>query len=199
MAGWDTCRVARPLDLRRCERAPKPSPGAVRGSWGTAGSRASSGNNYGSYESPAFDAYVDSALAAFDPAARKTYFTMAYETIIQDAPAIWLSESIPTVGYNARLNLAPLRSDAWWAHIPEWSIAADKRIPRDTGPFKAAPASAAPPTSRSHAKALTRRCWSAATMARSSPRFWPGMMATAAGFIISPSPPITAKRDMGAS
>jgi len=100
----------------------QPSPGAVRGSWGTAGSRASSGNNYGSYESPVFDAYVDSALASFDPAARKALFTKAYNTIIQDAPAIWLAETVPTVGYNKRLELAPLRSDAWWAHIPEWSI-----------------------------------------------------------------------------
>jgi peptide/nickel transport system substrate-binding protein len=100
----------------------QPSPGAVRGSWGTAGSRASSGNNYGSYENPVFDAYVDSALASFDPVARKSYFTKAYETIIQDAPAIWLAEPTPTVGYNARLHLAPLRSDAWWAHIPDWWI-----------------------------------------------------------------------------
>jgi hypothetical protein len=29
---------------------------------------------------------------------------------------------VPTVGYNRRLDLAPFRSDAWWAHIPEWSI-----------------------------------------------------------------------------
>jgi peptide/nickel transport system substrate-binding protein len=99
-----------------------PSPGAVRGSWGTAGSRASSGKNYGSYESPVFDAYVDSALTSFDPAARKAFFTKAYNTIIQDAPAIWLAESVPTVGYNKRLELAPFRSDAWWFHIPEWSI-----------------------------------------------------------------------------
>jgi len=113
----------------------QPSPGSVRGSWGTAGSRAASGNNYGSYESPVFDAYVDSALASFDPAARKAYFTKAYETIIQDAPAIWLAEPRPTVGYNARLVLAPLRSDAWWAHIPDWSIPADKRIPRDNAPL----------------------------------------------------------------
>src|SRR5439155_852165 len=34
----------------------QPSPGAVRGSWGTAGSRTASGNNYGSYENPVFDA-----------------------------------------------------------------------------------------------------------------------------------------------
>ncbi|MFN2637066.1 MAG: peptide ABC transporter substrate-binding protein [Gemmatimonadaceae bacterium] len=112
----------------------QPSPGSVRGSWGTEGSRASSGTNYSSYENPVFDAYVDSALAAFNPAARKAYFTRAYETIIQDAPAIWLAEPRPTVGYHSRLQLAPLRSDAWWAHIAEWWIPADKRIPRDNTP-----------------------------------------------------------------
>jgi peptide/nickel transport system substrate-binding protein len=109
----------------------QPSPGSVRGSWGTAGSRSPSGTNYSSYESPVFDAYVDSALASFDQSARRAYFTKAYETIIQDAPAIWLAELIPTVGYHSRLQLSPLRSDAWWAHIPEWWIPADKRIPRD--------------------------------------------------------------------
>lgn len=112
----------------------QPSPGSVRGSWGTAGSRASSGTNYSSYENPVFDAYVDSALASFDPSKRKAYFSTAYETIIQDAPAIWLAEPIPTVGYHSRLQLAPLRSDAWWAHIPDWWIPTDKRIPRDNLP-----------------------------------------------------------------
>ena len=107
----------------------QPSPGSVRGSWGTAGSRASSGTNYGSYENPVFDAYVDSALASFDPAAAKAYFTKGYETIIQDAPAIWLSEPRPTVGYNSRVHLAPLRSDAWWAHIPDWWISASQETP----------------------------------------------------------------------
>jgi peptide/nickel transport system substrate-binding protein len=107
----------------------QPSPGSVRGSWGTAGSRASSGTNYGSYESPNFDAYVDSALASFDPAAAKSFFTKAYETIIQDAPAIWLAEPRPTVGYNARVHLAPLRSDAWWAHIPDWWVSPGQKTP----------------------------------------------------------------------
>jgi peptide/nickel transport system substrate-binding protein len=108
---------------------PQPSPGSVRGSWGTAGSRASSGNNYGSYENPVFDAYVDSALASFDPAKSKSYFTSAYDTIIQDAPAIWLAEPRPTVGYNARVHPAPMRSDAWWAHIPDWWVSASQKTP----------------------------------------------------------------------
>jgi peptide/nickel transport system substrate-binding protein len=109
----------------------QPSPGAVRGSWGSAGSKTGSGNNYGSYENPVFDARVDSALASYDPVVRKALFTRAYETIIQDAPAIWLAEPLTTVGYHSRLQLATLRPDAWWAHIPDWWIPADKRIARD--------------------------------------------------------------------
>lgn len=115
----------------------QPSPGAVRGSWGTAGSRSTSGNNYGSYENPVFDAYVDSALNSFDERRRKSYFTTAYQTIIQDAPAIWLAEPRQVIGYHSRLQLTTLRSDAWWIHIPEWSIPRDKRIPRDNAPASA--------------------------------------------------------------
>jgi peptide/nickel transport system substrate-binding protein len=106
-----------------------PSPGSVRASWGTAGSRASSGTNYGSYENPVFDAYVDSALASFDPGKARSYFTRAYDTIVQDAPAIWLAEPRGVVGYNARVHLAPLRSDAWWAHLPDWWISASQKTP----------------------------------------------------------------------
>lgn len=120
----------------------QPSPGSVRGSWGTGGSRSTSGTNYGAYESPVFDANVDSALASFDQAARRAYFTKAYQTIIEDAPAIWLAELMPTVGYHSRLELAPLRSDAWWAHIADWWIPADKRIPRDNAPGAASTAPA---------------------------------------------------------
>ena len=120
----------------------QPSPGSIRGTWGTAGSRASSGSNYSSYENPVFDVNVDSALASFNPAARRAYFTKAYETIIQDAPAIWLAEPLPTVGYHSRLQLAPLRSDAWWAHIADWWIPSDKRIPRDNAPAGTATAPA---------------------------------------------------------
>lgn len=112
----------------------QPSPGAVRASWGTEGSRAASGRNFGSYESPVFDAYVDSALASFDPLERRTYFSRAYQTIIEDAPAIWLAEPVPAVGYHSRIRLGTLRPDAWWIHIPEWWIPSDQRIPRDNAP-----------------------------------------------------------------
>jgi ABC-type transport system substrate-binding protein len=129
----------RAFDMTINQLNTQPSPGAVLGSWGIGGSRASSGNNSSSYENPAFDANVDSALASFDPAKRRAFFTTAYETIIQDAPAIWLAEPSPVVGYHSRLQLATLRPDAWWIHIPEWSIPADKRIPRDNVPSLVTP------------------------------------------------------------
>src|SRR5687768_2874220 len=112
----------------------QPSPGSVRQSWGTAGSRSRDGSNYGSYENPVFDAYIDSALASADVPTRRALFTKAYTTIIEDAPAIWLAEPIPTLGYHSRLQVVRMRPDAWWAHIGEWSIPADKRIPRDNLP-----------------------------------------------------------------
>lgn len=121
----------------------QPSPGSVRQSWGTAGSRARDGSNYGSYENPVFDAYIDSALASFDIPTRRALFTKAYRTIIEDAPAIWLAEPIPTLGYHSRLQVVRMRPDAWWAHIGEWSIPEDKRIPRDNLP----PAVPLPPSS----------------------------------------------------
>lgn len=111
----------------------QPSPGAVRGSWSTAASRAN-GNNFGSYESPVFDAYVDSAVNSFDAGRERQYFTKAYEIINQDAAAIWLAEPRQIFGYHSRLQLAGMRADSWWAHLADWSIPADRRIARDSIP-----------------------------------------------------------------
>ncbi|MFL5575262.1 MAG: peptide ABC transporter substrate-binding protein [Gemmatimonadaceae bacterium] len=108
-----------------------PSPSGVRQMWGTAGSRGKDGSNYGSYESPVFDAYVDSALASLDPAKSKAYFRRAYETIVADAPAVWLYEPKPAAAVHKRLELPGRRADAWWAGLAEWSVPAAARIPRD--------------------------------------------------------------------
>lgn len=132
----------RVFDARIGQWNTQPSPGAVRGSWGTAASRASSGNNFGSYESAVFDAYVDSAVNSFDISKRRAYFTRAYETIVRDAPAIWLAEPRQIVGYHARLQPAGMRPDSWWARLPDWWIPADKRIARDSIPPAAAASSA---------------------------------------------------------
>jgi peptide/nickel transport system substrate-binding protein len=108
-----------------------PSPAGVRQMWGTAGSRGKDGSNYGGYESPVFDADVDSALASMDPARSRGYFRRAYETIVGDAPAVWIYEPKLAAAVHKRLEIPGRRADAWWAGLADWSVPPAARIPRD--------------------------------------------------------------------
>jgi peptide/nickel transport system substrate-binding protein len=106
-----------------------PSPSGERQTWATAGEHG--GLNWGSYANPAFDAALDSALGAMDPVTARAHFHSAFQTITDDAPAVWLYEPQQIAGVHRRLRLAPFRADAWWAHLADWSIPADARIARD--------------------------------------------------------------------
>ncbi len=106
-----------------------PSPSGERQTWATAGERG--GLNWGSYSNPVFDAALDSALSAMAPAAARAHFHSAFQTITDDAPAVWLYEPQQIAGVHRRLRLAPFRADAWWAHLADWSIPASERIARD--------------------------------------------------------------------
>ena len=106
-----------------------PSPSGARQDWASAGIKG--GNNSGSYSNPVFDALVDSAIAAYDPVARKALFRKAYRIINDDAPAIWLAEPKSIVGVHRRIRVSGLRSDAWWQHVADWWIPAGERIARD--------------------------------------------------------------------
>lgn len=107
-----------------------PSPGGIRQTWGSAGSRAG-GSNYGSYESHVFDAAADSALAVMDLGERRIRFKRAYQLILDDAPAIWLAEPRTTLGMHRRIRTPGLRPDAWWVNIADWWIPPSERIARD--------------------------------------------------------------------
>jgi peptide/nickel transport system substrate-binding protein len=107
----------------------EPSPGGIRQTWGSGGIEG--GSNYGSYRNAAFDAHVDSALSATTLDGRRAHFTSAYRLIIDDAPAVWLAEPKRIMAVHKRIQTVGMRPDAWWAHIPDWSIPADKRIARD--------------------------------------------------------------------
>lgn len=108
-----------------------PNPSAISEVWSTSASRRKDGRNYGSYESPVFDALIDSASAARDPEASRRLYTRAYQTIIDDAPAIWLHEPKTVIGIHRRIQVAGARPDAWWAGVGEWSIPLPERIERD--------------------------------------------------------------------
>jgi peptide/nickel transport system substrate-binding protein len=109
----------------------EPSPGGIRQTWGSAGARAASGSNYGAYVNPVFDSQVDSALSAATLDARRAQFTKAYQTIIDDAPAIWLAEPKGNIAIHRRIRTVGLRPDAWWANLAEWTIPPSERIARD--------------------------------------------------------------------
>jgi peptide/nickel transport system substrate-binding protein len=109
----------------------EPSPGGIRQTWGSAGSKAAGGNNAGAYENPVFDAHVDSALASTTLAERRAHFTRAYQIIIDDAPAIWFAEPKRIMAVQKRIRTTGMRADAWWANIADWSIPANERIARD--------------------------------------------------------------------
>lgn len=109
------------------------SPDGTREAWTTAG-LGKDGVNYGSYSNRAFDAELDSALRS-DPAHAREKFTAAYEIINEDAPAVWLYEPKAIIGIHRRIRTTPMRPDAWWFGLADWSIPPSARILRDRLPL----------------------------------------------------------------
>ena len=105
-------------------------PGNARDSWSSAGA-AKGGNNYSSYRNPAFDAQLDSGLAAFAPDRMRAHFAAAWRIITDDAPAIWLAEPRRVMAVHRRIVMTGARPDAWWAGLAQWRIPAEQRIARD--------------------------------------------------------------------
>ena len=107
-----------------------PNLATIQQMWGSYGAQPN-GSNFGSYESATFDAQVDSALTALDPVKSRTLWQHAYQTIVDDAPAVWLFEPRLVAGVHRRIKLTPLRADGWWAGLADWSIPLRDRIGRD--------------------------------------------------------------------
>ena len=110
---------------------PDPSPSAIRQTWTTTASREKGGVNFGSYESPVFDARIDSAISARSVEQARALYHRAYETFVEDQPVILLYEPNLVAAASKRVHLGDFRPDAWWAGIRDWYIPADQRIDRD--------------------------------------------------------------------
>ena len=109
-----------------------PAAGSIRQTWGSAGIKSAEGSNYGSYASPTFDALVDSGAAQMKPEVASGYFQRAYQTILDDAPAIWLYEPRSFAGASTRVRPVGLRTDGWWVDLADWYIPAGARTARDS-------------------------------------------------------------------
>jgi peptide/nickel transport system substrate-binding protein len=107
-----------------------PSVSGLRQSW-TSAAAAKGGSNYTAYSNPAVDALFDSAVTTFDPARTKAYSRRAFETIIEDAPGIWLYELSARAGIHKRIHTTPMRADGYWSGMADWWIPASQRNARD--------------------------------------------------------------------
>ncbi len=121
MSGWNT------------------SPGLVglRQVWSTR-AIGGEGDNTGGYSSATFDTNVDSMLTAFDPVVAGRTLHRAMQTIIDDAPAIWLAEEMSSTGMNSRIEPGVLSATGWWHSLPDWRIPPALRIDRDRAGLAAA-------------------------------------------------------------
>jgi peptide/nickel transport system substrate-binding protein len=104
-------------------------PSTIRQLWSTAAAK--EGSNYGSYESPRFDALVDSAASQMDPAKAEAYYRQAYQLLADDAPAIWLFEPLSFAAMQQRIHPEGMRANGWWLNLKDWYIPQGERIARD--------------------------------------------------------------------
>jgi peptide/nickel transport system substrate-binding protein len=121
---------ARTFDAAMLGLGTDPSPSGAKQYWHSA-SAVKGANNYVTYTNPRFDALLDSAVASFDPVATKAYARRAYQTLVDDAPAIWLYDVLTMAGVHRRIRTPGMRADGFWAGLADWHIPASERIARD--------------------------------------------------------------------
>jgi peptide/nickel transport system substrate-binding protein len=117
------------FDTALLSLAPDPNAGAAKQSWATAS--VGSDQNILSYSNPKVDALLDSVTGVFDAAKMKAYASRAFQTIIDDQPAVFLYDQSLVDAINRRIVTPPLRKDGWWMNLADWTIPPDKRIARD--------------------------------------------------------------------
>ncbi|MFL5617542.1 MAG: peptide ABC transporter substrate-binding protein [Gemmatimonadaceae bacterium] len=115
-----------------------PSPSGFKQSWSTS-ALGKDGSNFPSYSNPAVDALLDSAAATFDPSRTRAYARRAFETIIEDAPGIWLYEPPTVAGVHRRIHTTTMRADGYWSGMGDWWIPAAERSARDRIGLRPAP------------------------------------------------------------
>jgi peptide/nickel transport system substrate-binding protein len=122
---------ARDFDVAFDGRRVDLSISGLRAYWTVASARDATGQNFGNYENPAFDAHLDSALAARDVVGARAHAKQAYTTIMADAPGLWIYEPRSATMHHRRIRTAHVVPTAWWSGLADWSIPPAERIPRD--------------------------------------------------------------------
>jgi peptide/nickel transport system substrate-binding protein len=105
-----------------------PSPSSVTDSWTTAGF---DGYNYGHYNNPNVVRLVDQAQTTPDIAEAKTLWERAFQTVIDDTPAIWVYVPEFAVALHTRLEGVSIRPDQWSATMWQWRVDPRNLLTRD--------------------------------------------------------------------
>lgn len=107
-----------------------PSRAAILQDWGTAFTHPS-GRNFSRYSNRAFEALIDSAEKTFDPARASALYHRAYQTMVDDVPAVWLYDVVTLAGVHKRVRTEMKRPDGWFVDLAEWWIPDNERLARD--------------------------------------------------------------------
>jgi len=99
----------------------EPTPSSVREEWASSEVK-KGGYNETSYQSPAFDATIDSAVTEMNSSRSVALYRRAYRILIDDAPAMWLYEPRNVQGASKRIDPVGIRPDAWWADLADWTV-----------------------------------------------------------------------------
>lgn len=122
-------QAKRGFDAELASYGTDPSPTGFKQSWGTGGIK--EGSNFPAYSNASVDALLDSASASFDFARTRAYARRAFETIIEDAPGIWLYQPLTIAGVDKRIRIPALPADGYWGGMADWWIPASQRTARD--------------------------------------------------------------------
>jgi peptide/nickel transport system substrate-binding protein len=125
---FDARMQAGDFDAAMFSRTLDPSPANLVQFWGSA---AVGGDNAGAYRSPAFDALLARAASAGTRSAAEPLYHQALEMLNDDAPAIFLYSPRNNAAIHTRFQDVSIRPDSWLATVAAWSVAPDRRLPRD--------------------------------------------------------------------
>ncbi|MGQ0648588.1 MAG: ABC transporter substrate-binding protein [Gemmatimonadaceae bacterium] len=105
------------------------TPSGIGQVWG--GSDLERSANYGWYANPTVDSLIALAVKEPNRDRARALYRRIYETIVLDAPAVFLWEPRTFALAHKRVKFSGLRGDAWWSGIPVWRIPEGERIARD--------------------------------------------------------------------
>lgn len=99
-----------------------PSPFSARQLWGTPTNPAAETSNFSGYSDPMFDSLIAAADIASDSTTAHVAERRAWQTLVRDAPAIWLYDFERVAALRRCVQPKGVRADAWWAGLSRWTV-----------------------------------------------------------------------------